>query len=158
MTDTEVLVVGAGPVGLLTMLFLAQAGVKVTLIEAIPDVDNSPRAMAYGPAAVVELERAGVAKEARSVGMDASDYDHRLRWITIDNKILAEFQPEDKVPGSFDTVICGQYDLAKILKRHASQYSNATVSLKSRTTPSPYADVVVLASLRPQNHSHSGDR
>lgn len=126
-TDTEVLVVGAGPVGLLTMLFLAQAGIKVTLIEALPDVDNSPRAMAYGPSAVIELERAGVAQEARDVGMEARDYPFRLRWITVDHKVLAEFTPEDKIPGSFDGVVCGQYDLAKILKQHASRYENAQV-------------------------------
>lgn len=126
-TDCEVLIVGAGPVGLLTMLFLAKAGVNVILIEALPDVDDSPRAMAYGPAAVVELERAGVASEARSVGMEESDYDFRLRWITIDNKLLGEFQPEDRIPGAFDAVICGQYQLATIMKRHVNECQNAKV-------------------------------
>jgi 2-polyprenyl-6-methoxyphenol hydroxylase-like FAD-dependent oxidoreductase len=124
----EVLVVGAGPVGLLTTLLLAQADVDVVLIESLPDVDNSPRAMAYGPAAVVELERAGIAKEAREVGMATEDFDHRLRWITIDNKLLAEFKPEDKLPGSFDAVICGQYQLAEIMKRHIGKFGNARVS------------------------------
>ena len=126
--DCEVLDESAGPVGLLTMLLLAKAGVNVILIDALPDVDNSPRAMAYGPSAVVELERAGVAAEARSVGMEPSDYDFRLRWITIDNKLLGEFQPEDRIPGSYDAVICGQYELAKILKRHVGQYPCAKVS------------------------------
>ncbi|KAL6252580.1 hypothetical protein RBB50_000299 [Rhinocladiella similis] len=124
-TDCEVLVVGAGPVGLLTTLILAREGVNVTLIESLPDVDESPRAMTYGPAAVIELERAGVAAEARAVGMEASDYDFRLRWITIDNKLIAEFQPDDRIPGSFDTVICGQYQLAKILKSHVEKCQGA---------------------------------
>ena len=125
--DCEVVIVGAGPVGLLTMLFLAKAGINVTLIDALPDVDKSPRAMAFGPAAVVELERAGVAAEARAVGMEPSDYDFRLRWITIDNRLLGEFQPEDRIPGSFDAVLCGQYELAQILRRHASAFPNAKV-------------------------------
>lgn len=126
--DCEVLVVGAGPVGLLTVLLLAQAGVRAILIEALPDVDNSPRAMSYGPSAVIELERAGVAQDARDVGMEAADYDFRLKWITIDNKTIAEFQPEDKLPGTFPAVICGQYQLANILKRHVGRYENSKVS------------------------------
>jgi 2-polyprenyl-6-methoxyphenol hydroxylase-like FAD-dependent oxidoreductase len=141
-TDSEVLVVGAGPVGLLTTLLLAKAGVSVTLIEALPDVDESPRAMTYGPAAVIELERAGVASEARAVGMEKSDYDFRLRWITIDNKLIGEFQPQDGIPGSFDTVICGQYELAKILKKHVSRCQSAKAS-SSPCLPSPRPAVLL---------------
>jgi len=127
--DCEVLVAGAGPVGLLTMLLLAKAGINVILVEVLPDVDESPRAMAYGPAAIIELERAGVAADARSIGMDRQDHDFRMRWVNIDNQLIGEFRPEDKIPGSFDPVICGQYELAKILKRHVSQYPNAKVCI-----------------------------
>ncbi len=123
------LVVGAGPVGLLTTLLVAKAGIHVTLIEALPDIDDSPRAMAYGPPAVVELERAGIAADARKIGMEPSDYDFRLRWITIDNQLVAEFKPEDRIPGSFDSVICGQHQLAKIIQRHLSEYESGKVRL-----------------------------
>jgi 2-polyprenyl-6-methoxyphenol hydroxylase-like FAD-dependent oxidoreductase len=126
--DCEVLVVGAGPVGLLTTLLVAKAGVNVILVDALPDIDDSPRAMAYGPPAVVELERAGIAADAREVGMDPDAYDHRLRWITIDNKLIAQFQHEDKIPDSFDPVLCGQFQLAKIIQRHLERYPCAKVS------------------------------
>lgn len=126
-TDCEVLVVGAGPVGLLTTLLLAKAGIQTILIEALPDIDDSPRAMAYGAPAVVELEKAGIAADARKFGMEPSDYDFRLRWITIDNKVISEFKPEDRIPGSFDAVLCGQYRLAKIIQSHLEEYSCAKV-------------------------------
>ncbi|KAK6369799.1 hypothetical protein LTS17_009249 [Exophiala oligosperma] len=132
--NCEVLVVGAGPVGLLTMLLLAKAGIDVVLVEALPDVDNSPRAMAYGPAAVIELERAGVAADARSIGMDEEDHNLRLRWINVDNQVIGEFRPEDRIPGSFDPVICGQFELAKILKRHATGYPNARILFEHSIT------------------------
>lgn len=128
-TDCEVLVVGAGPAGLLTTLLLAQAGINVILTELLPDIDESPRAMAYGPSAVIELERAGVAAEARLVGMDAEDRNMCVRWITADGRLIGEFKPEDRIPGSFDPVICGQYQLAQILKSHVGRYSNAKVML-----------------------------
>jgi len=128
-TECEVLVVGAGPVGIFTTLLLAKAGINTILIECLPDIDDSPRAMAYGAAAVVELERGGVAADAREVGMEPSDYDFRLRWITIDNKLVAEFQPEDRIPGSFDPIICGQYALARVMQRHLSEFQCAQVCL-----------------------------
>lgn len=131
--ECEVLVVGAGPVGLLTMLLLAKAGINVVLVEALPDVDNSPRAMAYGAAAVVELERAGVAAEARSIGMEPEDHDLRFRWVNIDNQLIGEIRPEDQIPGAFDPVICGQFQLAKILKRSASEHPNARVRIVARS-------------------------
>lgn len=40
--DTDVLVVGCGPVGILTALALAQENLKVTIIEMTPDIVVSP--------------------------------------------------------------------------------------------------------------------
>ena len=45
MTDSvEVLIVGAGPVGLLTAVALAQSGVDVMVVEAEAKLNDSPRA------------------------------------------------------------------------------------------------------------------
>ena len=43
-TKTDVLIVGAGPVGMLTALALAQTGASVRVIEREPQIINSPRA------------------------------------------------------------------------------------------------------------------
>lgn len=48
----RVIVVGAGPVGLLTALFLGQRGIAVDVVEASDKVNDSPRGLAYGSAAV----------------------------------------------------------------------------------------------------------
>lgn len=50
--STRVLVVGAGPVGLLTTLMLAQGGIDVDVIESMTEIDPRPRGIAYGPPAV----------------------------------------------------------------------------------------------------------
>jgi 2-polyprenyl-6-methoxyphenol hydroxylase-like FAD-dependent oxidoreductase len=47
-----VIVAGAGPVGLLTALFLGQKGIPVDVVEVGTEVNNAPRGLAYGPAAV----------------------------------------------------------------------------------------------------------
>ena len=112
--DTEVIIVGAGPVGLITALLLAQKGITSILLEQCPEIIQSPRAMAYGPAAVHELERAGIAEECRAVGMEPSDYEFTLRWITIDNKLVAEL-PTRLMEEEYPPVLCGQHEVAKII-------------------------------------------
>ncbi len=47
----KVLVVGAGPVGLLTALMLGQKGIAVEIVEASQRINDSPRGLAYGPPA-----------------------------------------------------------------------------------------------------------
>jgi FAD binding domain len=123
--DTEVVIVGAGPVGLIIGLMIAKQGIKCTLLEAAGEIIQSPRAMAYGPAAVVELERVGVAAECREIGMEPSDYDFTLKWITIDNKLVADLS--SKLMEGYPPVLCGQHRVAEVILKHLQQYDNAKV-------------------------------
>lgn len=50
--STTVLVVGAGPVGLLTGLMLAKCGINVDILDAATEIDQRPRGIAYGSPAV----------------------------------------------------------------------------------------------------------
>lgn len=123
--DAEVVIVGAGPVGLIIALMIAKAGIKCVLVEAASEIIQSPRAMAYGPAAVVELERAGVAQECRDIGMEPSDYEFTLRWITIDNKLVASL--ESNLMEGYPPVLCGQHRVAEVILKHLGDYPNAKV-------------------------------
>jgi 2-polyprenyl-6-methoxyphenol hydroxylase-like FAD-dependent oxidoreductase len=126
----EVVIVGAGPVGLVTALMIAKEGIKVTLLEAFGEVIQSPRAMGYGPAAVVELERAGIAQDCRDIGMDETDYATKIRWITIDGKEVASIQPK----GGFPPVICGQHKVAEVILKHLAKYPHAKVLWNHKVT------------------------
>ena len=123
--DAEVVIVGAGPVGLIIALMIARAGIKIVLCEACSEIIQSPRAMAYGPAAVIELERAGVAAECREIGMEPCDFEFTLRWITIDNKLVVDL-PSRLMEG-FPPVLCGQHRVAEIILKHLQEYPNANV-------------------------------
>lgn len=48
----NILVVGAGPSGLLLALMLAQHGIRVDVVEALGELDKRPRGVGYGMAAV----------------------------------------------------------------------------------------------------------
>lgn len=49
---SDVIIVGAGPTGLTLALLLAKRDVKVVVLEALEQVDQRPRGIAYGSPAV----------------------------------------------------------------------------------------------------------
>ncbi|KAF3922035.1 hypothetical protein ABW20_dc0106734 [Dactylellina cionopaga] len=89
----KVIIVGAGPAGLLLALRLAQCHIKVTIFEASPSPSEQPRATHYGPPAVYELRRAGVLAEMRN------DPDcflmNKMCWRKLDGTYLAGFDTRD---------------------------------------------------------------
>ena len=61
--DTDVVIAGAGPVGLMLACELRTAGVSVVLLERLPQPDPVTKAGSIGPLAVEALDRRGFAKE-----------------------------------------------------------------------------------------------
>ena len=82
-----VIVVGAGPSGLLLALMLGQKGIPVHVLEGAAELDDSPRAAYYGPPAAYELRRAGVIDEIRKDGFDPVI----MCWRKLDGTYLAGF-------------------------------------------------------------------
>lgn len=78
----DVLIVGAGPAGLLLALLLSQHGIPVTMLEMAHQLDQQPRAAHYGPPAIPDLARAGILAELRRKGMSLST----LCWRQLDDK------------------------------------------------------------------------
>ncbi|MEJ2120317.1 MAG: FAD-dependent monooxygenase [Alphaproteobacteria bacterium] len=61
-SQTNVIVVGAGPVGLTAALLLADAGVPVTVFEAAPSLPHELRASTWHPPTLDMLEPSGLTK------------------------------------------------------------------------------------------------
>ena len=65
----DVIVVGAGPVGLLTAINLASRGVKVAVLERGNGIDQSPRATSYQPCVMAEMEETGILEDVKKKAM-----------------------------------------------------------------------------------------
>src|SRR6185436_9986543 len=93
--QTEILVVGAGPVGLLTALVLAEAGVEVRIIDQEERTAGRSYACALHPRSLQLLHRLGLASDAVEQGRKISRlafYDGSLRQAEIDfSKLGGEF-------------------------------------------------------------------
>ncbi|WP_040840576.1 FAD-dependent oxidoreductase [Nocardia brevicatena] len=84
--SAEVIVVGAGPVGLVTALTLARAGVAVLVLEREPGLGTRSRAATIHAATLDLLHELGVADELVTRGVVVD----RLQWRDLAGAVLAE--------------------------------------------------------------------
>jgi len=82
MTGTNVLIVGAGPVGLTLAIDLAWRGIDVTVVEARPPAAAPDPKCNHVAARTMEIfRRLGVAEKVRNAGLPA-DYPHDISYRT----------------------------------------------------------------------------
>ena len=74
MLSTQVLIIGAGPVGMISALSLAQSGVSCVLVDKRLERLDAPKAHAVNPRTLEICERLGVSADAiRASGASAAD-------------------------------------------------------------------------------------
>ncbi|GAA2676266.1 FAD-dependent oxidoreductase [Streptomyces lunalinharesii] len=111
--DTDVIVVGAGPTGLLLAGDLAEAGLAVTLLERRDDTtSNLSRALAVHARTLEQLDARGLADELIAGG-------HRLPGLQVFGDAVL---PATRLHSRFPFVlITPQYEVERLLLRRARQ-------------------------------------
>jgi 2-polyprenyl-6-methoxyphenol hydroxylase-like FAD-dependent oxidoreductase len=121
----DVIIIGGGPVGMLCALGLAQAGASVSVIEAEPQIIDSPRAAVYFWSVLEGLEQLGMLPEAEAAGVRKQDYTYLVRAsgerIVYSMQILAGHTPHPY------NLHLGQHRLVDIALRRLKGLPNATV-------------------------------
>jgi 2-polyprenyl-6-methoxyphenol hydroxylase-like FAD-dependent oxidoreductase len=121
----KIVVVGAGPAGLLLSILLAKQGINVELLEATEKLDEQPRAAHYASPAVYELRRAGVLDDIIERGFKPSSACWRKgngEFVAGMNfAVLPDDHPERMVVLPLDR-------LGKLLYAHLQKYPSAKVS------------------------------
>jgi len=108
-----VIIVGAGPVGLLVALRMAMLDVPVTILEMDAALNTSPRAAYYSRPAAVELKKAGVIDECREEGLMVGS----VRWQTLDGRTITGMPSRDM--DDEDRAVCvDQHRLGVIICKH----------------------------------------
>ena len=113
----DVVVVGAGPVGLLTALGLAQAGRSVTVIEAEPGINDSPRAAVYFPTTIKILDRLGLLEDTLAISFLSKSFAFHLLASGEVARIADTFPPDSPYPYNAHF---GQHLLAQLVLKHFS--------------------------------------
>jgi 3-(3-hydroxy-phenyl)propionate hydroxylase/6-hydroxy-3-succinoylpyridine 3-monooxygenase len=142
---TQVLIVGAGPVGLMTALGLARENIEVCLIEAEDKIVYTPRAISYAWPIFTPLEALGVLDDMMVAGH------------TVDERTWRVFKTGETIIYNHDAVrgltnrpyslTLGQDRLAEVILKHLGRYPNVTIHWGTRFTSLTQSDrdVTVLA-------------
>jgi 2-polyprenyl-6-methoxyphenol hydroxylase-like FAD-dependent oxidoreductase len=115
-TRQRVLIVGAGPAGIVIAYGLARAGAQVTLIDREPDVVASPRATVYLPSTLQALDELGLLADVKRLGFESHMFNMHFaltgRVGHMDHRLVADLTPYAYV------LHLGQHELAHSVLRH----------------------------------------
>ncbi len=128
-----VLVSGAGPVGLVTALELARAGVRVIVVDSEAAIRNEPRAVVYHSPVVERLDALGLLDDLKEIGVLKQAYHWWLRDHTPVGHITFDvLEPEDTAY-PFNLHL-GQPALAAIILRHLLRVPGVEVRWRHRVS------------------------
>src|SRR5215510_13087213 len=130
MRTEHVLIVGAGPVGLVTANLLADAGIAVTLLEASDDLPHDLRASTFHPPTLDMLERFGVVGRMIEQGLICPTWQFRDRNEGVVATFeLARLSPDTGHPYRLQ---CEQWRLGELLYARLKDNPLATVRLGTK--------------------------
>lgn len=141
MADTDVLIVGAGPVGMLTALTLAQAGASVRVLEKEPQIIESPRAAVYFPSTLIILEELGLLDELLEIGFTNRDFGTHVP--EFDYHSIVSTEPVDGIPYDYQ-LHAGQHDVARVAMEHAQKLGVEVLFGREVTAYAEDADGVTI--------------
>jgi 3-(3-hydroxy-phenyl)propionate hydroxylase len=114
MKSDRILVVGAGPVGLVAATYLADEGIPVTIVESAKDLPQDLRASTFHPPTLDMLDRFGVAARCVEEGLICPHWQFRDRKegvvATFD---LGMLKDETRHPYRLQ---CEQWRLSRMLR------------------------------------------
>lgn len=124
MLETDVLVVGAGPVGLTTSIALSQHGVRHIVVERHPSTSIAPKARGINARTMEMYRQMGVEDDIRAAGMP-SRFGGMILWAeSLAGKEINRLTPgRASPPGQTMSPVancgCSQDVLEPVLRRHA---------------------------------------
>jgi 2-polyprenyl-6-methoxyphenol hydroxylase-like FAD-dependent oxidoreductase len=86
--EVPVLVVGAGPAGLMTCLLLSRYGVRSVLVERTAQVSPLPRAMGVNARTMEIFRGLGLAPEVEAISVDIGDCPFQVELNTLRGPVL----------------------------------------------------------------------
>lgn len=143
----DVIIAGAGPVGLIAALKMAREGIEVLVVDKLSSVITAPRALGYQWPSPRILEDIGVLDEAIEAGLVKTDLEFR-RPATGQVSIvsLTCLEPKEGEPAPYDLAL-GQDVLANIIVAHLEKFDNAQLRWNCEVTGVEQDDNEVRVSL-----------
>jgi 3-(3-hydroxy-phenyl)propionate hydroxylase len=128
-THSDVLVAGAGPVGMTTALRLARRGRSVRVLEAGDALSTESRASTFHPPTLDMLDSLGLVDDLRAVGLDVPTFQYRDRTEGVVAELeLGRLAPLTKFPFR---VQAEQSKLTRIVQDKLQDFPDVVVEFSS---------------------------
>jgi 2-polyprenyl-6-methoxyphenol hydroxylase-like FAD-dependent oxidoreductase len=151
-SETPVLIVGAGPVGLTASILLSRLGVPSLVVERHPSTSIHPKARGINIRTMEIFRQCGVEDAVRAAGLPQD----KVRFI-IWAESLAGAELERRTPARMragiarispiTAALCAQDDLEPVLRRHAESLAPGTLRFGAELTGLEQDDRGITASL-----------
>ncbi|MET7567491.1 FAD-dependent monooxygenase [Streptomyces sp. NPDC005492] len=125
MSDTDVLIAGAGPTGLTLAIELARRGAGVRIVDAAPVPHRESRGKGLQPRTLEVLEDVGVTERVLATGTTRLPFRKYFDGAHVnDTDRAADTRPTPDAP--YDTgVLIGQWQVEKILRDRLAEFGVA---------------------------------
>ena len=126
VTECDVLIAGAGPVGLSLGLALMRAGIQTIVLEKLPELSREARASTIHPPTLEFFDEIGVIDDILASGLRIESLQF---WERESREMVADFpysliENDTKYPFRFQ---CPQSTVTRIILRHIEQTACGTV-------------------------------
>ncbi len=132
MEKNTVVIIGAGPVGMINALGLAREGVNVTVIESNAGIVPEPRAMTYHWTVHDGMERLGLLQDMIEEGFKLHEMCYRI--LATGEVIRLNIGAMRGHTAHPYAVVLGQDQLEAIVLRHLSRMPNARIDWRTTMT------------------------
>lgn len=122
----QVIIVGAGPAGLIIALMLAQKGIQSTVLEKSHDIDRNPRASFYSSPTIYELRRAGLMEDIMKDAFVPDGVSWRIMGDSFEQVCTL---PAENPPGRETIISLPLDELLPLMVTHLSRYPDGEVLL-----------------------------
>ncbi len=153
MIETEVLIVGGGPVGLAMAVELRYQGIDCILIEQTDSVVTDPKVSTVGPRSMELCRRWGIGQQIRDAGWP-KDHTLDVAWVTsvggheiyrvhfpsYENRTLPDYTPEPEQ-------VCPQDWFAPVFQNYLGEYPDGIIKFLSRLDSFEQKDEGVIAQM-----------
>ncbi|NJL65405.1 MAG: FAD-binding protein [Methylacidiphilales bacterium] len=136
--ETDVLIIGGGPVGLAMAVELRYQGINCILIEQTDGIVNDPKVSTVGPRSMEFCRRWGISQQIRNAGW-SPEHTLDIAWVTsvggheiyrahfpsYAERTLPDYAPETEQ-------VCPQDWFAPIFQKFLGQYPDGIIKFQSR--------------------------